>query len=250
MPEIIWVYFISVIFIIVFVIFFNYPVFTNKIREGNSNKDTCEYKLKVAGLIPEIPVPRLELFGINILEPIAILVEGINEMIRIINHVIIFIDFIATKFIGCLFYYLLDCYGKILWGLFIGLLQFIRGITTINITNIPQEVYEFLDENVDANLYYLSGVHILHFPTKIQNRCYRILGENRIPCWKSPFGSSKKKEGINNINNNLDQNMSFYKLLMCILGSLFFGLLIYIGIYWIITKLFTPKITCLDDTCK
>jgi len=243
MPEIIWTYFVCLIIIIIFVLFFYYPIFKDKITEGNTNKDTCEYKLRISGLLSKITPPSLKLFGINILQPITSIVDGLNHIIDIVNKVIIFIDFVATKFITCLFYYLLDCYGKILWGLLMSAFKFIK------MKDIPIEIYNFIDETIDANLYSLFGIHLIHFPTIIQNRCYHIFGDGRIQCWKSPFGSNKNKEGINNINNNLAQNMSFYQLLLFILSLITGGILLYIFVYYIIQVLFKPTIKCEGDVC-
>jgi len=245
MPEIIWTYFICLVVIIIFLLFFYCPIFKNNIKEGNTNKDkdTCEFKLRVPGLIREIRPPTLKLFGINILQPITSVVDMINQIIKIINKVIIFGDYIGTKFITCLFYYLLDCYGKILWGLLMTVFKFIK------MQDILNDIYSFIDETIDANLYTLCGIHIIHFPTIIQNRCYHIFGDGRIPCWKSPFGSTKNKEGINNISNILAQNMSFYHLLLFILGLISGGILIYILVYYIIMVLFKPNIKCEGDVC-
>jgi hypothetical protein len=233
-----------------------YPsFFSKKIKEGNTNKnaDTCEYKLQVDGLIPLIPRPELNLFGINILEPIGAIVDIINEIINVINKIIIAIDFFATKFIKCILFYILDGIGKALWGLLISicnLLSWILGELNIdvNIGSYVNNAYNFLDKNVDKNLYYYTGIHFMHFPTIIQNRCYHIFGDGRIPCWVNPFGSNNK-EGIVGVSDNSAQNTYFYELLR---NTLIF-LAVCLGLYGLIAKAmsyFATDIKCEGPSCK
>jgi hypothetical protein len=92
----------------------------------------------------------------------------------------------------------------------------------------------------------------MHFPTKYQNRCYRPVEDERgrIKCWvpDETSISSGKREGVTSIENNLQQNMSFYKLLLTILFLLIVGLLLYAFIFWIITnyQFYTYTAKCID----
>lgn len=234
MDEIIILYFVSVICILCIVYF----AYTKNIKEGldfennvtgnNNSNDPCEYNLEVKGLIKP---PVFELFGVNILQPIA-------DIIEIINDIIIYVDFFANKFIGCLLFYILDAIGLLLWGIIYAIL----GI--INMQSILDKTYEYLDKNVDDNLYYYTGMHIIHFPTLYQNRCYHIDGKNRKECWKSPYGNSNKNtEGITTVQNNTDQNMMFYYLLFILLLILAILLILSIVFFWI-KSFFPPTITC------
>jgi hypothetical protein len=231
---------------------------STKIKEGNSdeneddnedeNEDKCEYILRVSGMISEIDRPELYLFGMNILEPISAIVDMINEIINIINKIIIAIDFFINKFIKCLLFYILDGTGKGIWGIIILLLKLIKKIINIDLESYLYEAYTFLDDTIDANLYKFAGIHVMHFPTIIQNRCYHVFGDGRIPCWKSPFDSSNK-EGAIGVSDNSAQNTAFFILLCKILGGLFVCLLIYIIIGKIMSK-FKPTVQCEGPSCK
>lgn len=251
MKNIILFYIVCILLSILFTIIYVYPsVFSNKIKEGNSNQneDTCEFQLHVSGMIDHIERPELNLFGMNILEPISAIVDMINGIIDIINKIIIAIDFFINKFIKCLLFYILDGIGKGAWGLLILLFQIIKKIINIDVESYLNDAYSFLDDNVDANLYKYTGLHIMHFPTIIQNRCYHVFGDGRIPCWVNPFASNNK-EGAVGISINNAQNTNFYLLLCEILGGLFVCLLIYTGIAYIMTN-FIPSVRCEGPSCK
>lgn len=241
MDEIVVLYFILVICILC-ILFFAY---TKKMKEGldteeamnkingDNTDDPCEYNLKVNGLLGPV---EFELFGVNILQPI-------DEIINIINEIIIYVDFFANKFIGCLLLYILHAFGLVLWGI----LYIILSI--INMQSILDTTYEYIDKNVDANVYYYTGMHLIHFPTLYQNRCYHIDGKDRIQCWQSPYGNNNKKtEGITTVKNNTDQNMSFYELLFILLLVLAILLLLSIVFFWI-KSLFPPSINCGKNGC-
>jgi len=243
MENIVWIYIICILFSILLTIIYVFPsFFSNKIKEGNASKDTCEYKLNVSGTINHVERPELNLFGVNVLEPISAIVDMINNIIDIINKVIIAIDFFVTKFIKCLFFYILDGIGKGLWGIIIAIFKFIK------MESLIEDVYKFLDENIDANLYTYTGLHIMHFPTIIQNRCYHVFGDDRIPCWVSPFASNNK-EGAVGVSNSSAQNTSFYKLLLNTLLFLVACLFVYMIVAWIMT-FFIPTIKCESPSCK
>lgn len=256
METIIIFYIICILLSIPITIKYVYPsFFSEKIKEGNQNKneDTCEYRLYVDGLIPLIERPELKVFGINVLEPIGAIVDIINEIIGVINKIITAIDFFATKFIKCLFFYILDAIGKALWGIIISIckgLSWLLGKLNIDIKidSYVEMAYKFLDENADGNLYHYTGFHFMHFPTIIQNRCYHIFGDGRTPCWVNPFGSNNK-EGAVGVSENTAQNTYFYRLL----GFTLAGLALCLGVYGIILKIisqFAPAITCEGPSCK
>jgi hypothetical protein len=223
---------------------------STKIKEGNSdeNEDKCEYILRVTGMIGEIDRPELNLFGMNILEPVSVIVDMINEIINIINKIIIAIDFFVNKFIKCLMFYILDGIGKAIWGIIVLILKLITKIIIIDLESYLYNAYNFLDDNIDANLYKFAGIHIMHFPTIIQNRCYHVFGDGRIPCWKSPFDSNNK-EGVIGVSENNPQNTEFFLLLCKVLGGLSLCLLIYILTGKIISK-FIPTVQCEGSSCK
>lgn len=251
MNNIIILYILCILLSVIFTIKYVYPsFFSTNIKEGNQNQneDTCEYKLNVSGMIGYIKRPELKLFGMNILEPVSAIVDMINEIIKIINKIIIAIDFFINKFIKCLLFYILDGIGKGIWGIVIFILKLVKKIINIDLESYLYKAYTFLDDNVDANLYTFAGIHIMHFPTIIQNRCYHVFGDGRIPCWKSPFASNNK-EGVVGVSDNSAQNTYFYRLLRNILGGLFVCLLIYILIAWIISK-FIPTVQCEGPSCK
>jgi len=120
----------------------------------------------------------------------------------------------------------------------------------IQMPDIPDKMYSFVDENIDRNLYEFTGIHIIHFPTKYQNRCYHPADFDRIACWMpdNENTSTNRLEGATTIVNNLQENMSFYKLLLTILCLLVFGLLSYAFIFWIITNynFYTYTAKCID----
>lgn len=251
MENIIILYILCILLSIIFTIKYIYPSFLSSIiKEGNKNKDedTCEYKLNIDGLIPLIPRPELILFGVNILEPIDAIVDIINEIIEIINKIIIAIDFFINKFINCLFFYILDGFGKGTWSIMILFCSFVKKVTKIDLESYLYEAYTFLDDNVDTNLYKYTGIHFMHFPTIIQNRCYHVFGDGRIPCWKSPFASNKK-EGAVGVSENSAQNTFFYNLLVKTLLFLLSCLVVYLIVSWIMT-FFIPSITCEAPSCK
>jgi hypothetical protein len=199
----------------------------NKIS-GDNTDDPCEYNLKVEGLLQPVV---FELFGVNILQPI-------DDIINIINDIIIYVDFFVNKFIGCLLLYILDAFGLVLWGIMYVILSI------INMQSILDTTYEYIDKNVDANVYYYTGMHLIHFPTLYQNRCYRIDGKDRIQCWQSPYGNNNKNtEGITTVKNNTGQNMSFYELLIILLLILAILLILSIVFFWI-KSFFPPTIQC------
>ena len=240
MENIVWIYIICIFFSILFTIIYVYPSY--KITEGNTSKDTCEYKLNVSGTINHVDRPELKLFGVNVLEPISAIVDMINSIIDIINKVIIAIDFFVTKFIKCLFFYILDGIGKGLWGIIIFLFKIIK------MESLVENAYKFLDENIDANLYTYTGLHIMHFPTIIQNRCYHVFGDGRIPCWVSPFASNNK-EGAVGVSNSSAQNAAFYKLLRNSLAFLAGCLFVYLIVAKIMSY-FIPSVRCEGPSCK
>lgn len=242
MDEIIILYFISVICIL-FIVFFAY---TENVKEGISTEDLkdtlagtdetdpCEYNLEVNGLIPPV---EFTLFDVNILQPV-------NEIVNIINEIIIYVDFFINKFIGCLLFYILHAIGLLLWGI----IYAIFGI--INMQSILDRTYEYIDKNVDEKIYYYTGMHLIHFPTLYQNRCYRIDGKERTQCWQSPYGNNtnKQTEGITTVQNNTEQNMSFYFLLFCLLIVLAILLFLGIGFFWL-KSFFPPTINCGQNEC-
>lgn len=242
MDNIYWVYFIC-LFCVVLVV---YAYFSkSNFKEGNSGKkDTCEYELHVAGLIKEIDRPELILFGANILEPVSGIVDMINEMIKMINLVIIAIDFFANKFIGCLLFFFLHGIGLALWGLILA----IFGI--IGMKDLPDNIHTWLNDNVDEPLYTYTGMHLIHFPTIINNRCYHWDGKDREPCWKSPFEKDGEDGSYNNgIANDSAKNKDFYNLLCSILTFLFVGLCLYAAIYKVMS-FFSPSVKCEGASCK
>lgn len=247
MHNIFLIYFICLICVILVV----YAYFSkSNVKEGNTgndddpNKDTCEYILQVDGLIGEIERPELILFDINILEPISGIVDMINEIIKMINLVIIAIDFFANKFIGCLLFFFCHGIGLALWGIILA----IFGI--IGMKDLPDKIHTWIDENVDAPLYKYTGMHLIHFPTIINNRCYHWDGKNREPCWKSPFEQNGKDDSNNNgITNDSAKNQAFYNLLCSILTFLFVGLCLYAAIYRLFAY-FSPSVKCEGPSCK
>ena len=248
MPDIFWIYFICLFCVLL--IAYTYFRKTKEGYESSNNADKCEYKLQVEGLLDLIPRVYLYLFGVNILEPINGIIDMINEIIKIINLVIIAVDFFATKFIGCLLFFLLNGFGLGLWGLLLGIFALLSSITGISeIKNIPNIVHTWLDENVDAPLYKYTGTHIIHYPTIIQNRCYHWDGNNRIPCWTNPFESNDGKKNGTGLSNDISKNLAFYNLLCSILLTLFMGLCIYAGIYYLVSYLYSPP-ECQGTSCK
>jgi hypothetical protein len=250
METIIMFYIICILCSILITIIYVYPsFFSEKITEGNSNKneDTCEYKLQVSGLIRHIKSPSLRVFGVNVLAPISGIVDMINEIIKIINKIIIAIDFFINKFIKCILFYILDGFGMGMWGICILFCKIVKKIINIDLESFLRKTYTFLDDNVDDNLYKFTGLHLMHFPTIIQNRCYHIFGDGRIPCWKNPFASNKK-EGAVGVSGNSEQNTLFYKLLIKILGFLVVCLFVYLIVAWIMT-FFIPAIKCEGPSC-
>jgi hypothetical protein len=256
MTNIIIFYIICILFSILITIKYIYPsFFSNKIKEGNTNQneDKCEYKLHVDGMVDHIARPELNLFGMNILEPIAAIVDMINDIIDVINKIIIAIDFFVTKFIKCLFFYILDAIGKILWGLIMAICKFFSWLLgkiniDLDLGSYVDMAYKFLNDNVDTNLYYYTGLHIMHFPTIIQNRCYHVFGDGRIPCWVSPFGSNNK-EGATGVSDNSAQNAYFYEILRNSLIALGACLLLYCVFAYIMSN-FAPDIKCEGPSCK
>lgn len=237
MEDIIVLYLVSIICILC-IVFFAYTKnvkegitteeLQNKVTGNNDNADPCEYNLEVKGLIEPV---EFILFGVNILQPI-------DDIINIINDIIIYVDFFVNKFIGCLLFYILDALGLLLWWI----LYAILGI--INMHSILDKIYEYVDQNIDENLYYYTGMHIIHFPTLYQNRCYHIDGKDRIQCWQSPYGKNNKgTEGITTVQNNTEQNMSFYQLLLVLLLVLAILLILSILFFWI-KSFFPPTIPC------
>lgn len=258
MSEIIWFYLFIILFFIGIILYF-YSTDDNTIIEGYREKciESCECKIIVPRLlrnIKGIPKPRpIKIFGKNI-NPASYIVDAlnrtivkpINTIIDFINKGIRFIHYLKHYFITCVLFYIIDAIGKLHWWL----VKFIFNI--IQMPNIPDQMYTFVDENIDRNLYEFTGMHIIHFPTIFQNRCYRpVEGEGgRIRCWmpdKTSISGSKI-EGATNIVNNLQQNMSFYKLLLTLLFVLVIGLLLYAFIFWIITnyQFYTYTAKCID----
>lgn len=250
MQNIIFLYILCILLSILFTIKYIYPSFlSTKKKEGyEDTEDKCEYILRVSGMIDKIDIPEFTVFGIDLLGPIGGIVNIINDIIDIINKIIIAIDFFVNKFLKCLLFYILDAIGKGLWGIIILILKLIKKIINIDLESYLYKAYTFLDDNIDANLYKFTGIHIIHFPTIIQNRCYHVFGDGRIPCWKSPFESSNK-EGAIGVSDNNAQNTAFFILLCKILGGLFGCLLIYIIIGKIMSK-FIPTVQCEGPSCK
>jgi hypothetical protein len=58
----------------------------------------------------------------------------------VINDTIIFGHYIAFDFINCLIFYLLDAFGKIIYGILLGFFKLIR------MGDIPEMIYEFFDK--------------------------------------------------------------------------------------------------------
>lgn len=241
MPDIFWIYIIC-LFCVILVVYTYFRKETEGYASSNED-DKCEYKLHVNGLLDLIPRVYLELFGVNILEPINSIIDMINEIIKMINLVIIAVDFFANKFIGCLLFYLVHGIGLTLWGLLLA----VFGI--IGMVDLPNTVHKWIDKNVDAPLYTYTGMHILHYPTIIQNRCYHWDGNNRIPCWTSPFESEKDNKNETGLSSDTEKNLDFYNLLCSILLMLFLGLCIYAGLYYLMT-FFSPSIKCEGPSCK
>jgi len=249
MQNIFWIYLLCLFCVLLI----TYTYF-RKAKEGYSsndeNEDKCEYILKVNGLLDLIPKVYLYLFGVNILEPINAIIDMINEIIKMINLVIIAVDFFATKFIGCLLFFFIHGIGLALWGLLLGIFAIFAGIAdTPDIKDIPNKVHKWIDENVDTPLYKYTGLHIIHYPTIIQNRCYHWDGKNRIPCWKSPFDSNASSKDGNGIYNDTSKNLAFYNLLCSILFTLFMGLCLYAGLYYLMSY-FSPPVKCEGPSCK
>jgi hypothetical protein len=259
MSEIIWFYLFIILFFICIILYYYSNNDQNNVIEGyreECNK-ICECKIHVPGLlrnIKGIPKPRpIKIFGKDINPGTYIvaalnraIVDPINRLIGFINKGIRFIYYLERHFITCVLLYILDAIGKFHWWL----IEFIFKI--IQMRDVPIKIYKFLDDNIDRNLYEFTGIHIMHFPTKYQNRCYRpVEDENRrIKCWMpdSNETNNNKIEGVTSIENNIQQNMSFYKLLLTLLGLLISGLLSYAFIYWIITnyQFYTYTAKCID----
>jgi hypothetical protein len=257
MSEIIWFYLFIILFFIG-IILYSYSNDDNTIIEGYKEKciESCECKVNIPGLlrpIPNIPKPRpIKIFGkdINpatyIIQPLNKLIDFINRIVGFINKGIRFIYYLERHFITCVLLYIIDAIGKFHWWIIEYIFDWIK------MRDVPNKIYEFLDDNIDRNLYEFTGIHIMHFPTKYQNRCYRPVEDERgrIKCWvpDETSISSGKKEGVTSIENNLQQNMSFYKLLLTILFLLIVGLLLYAFIFWIITnyQFYTYTAKCID----
>ena len=176
----------------------------------------------------------------------------INEIIKMINLVIIAIDFFANKFIGCLLFFFLHGIGLALWGLILAIFGIVSGITGISmIKDLPDKIHKWIDDNIDAPTYKFTGMHLIHFPTIINNRCYHWDGKGREPCWKSPFAKDDE-DGSNNNNgiaNDSAKNQDFYNLLCSILTFLFVGLCLYAAIYKVMS-FFSPSVKCEGASCK
>jgi hypothetical protein len=231
-------------------------VFPTKQTEGNSgmndifgdpkSDDPCSYELDVPGRIEHIPKPSAHIdipgvMSVDVLEPIHPIIDCINDIIDVINDTIIFGHYIAFDFINCLMFYLLDAFGKIIYGIILGFFKLIR------MGDLPEMVYDFFDK-VDAKLYEMSGNHFMHFPTKIQNKCYHIFGKDRIPCWKNPYATKgNRQEGIG-IANDEKSNSSFYELLIKSIFVVFTLCLFYVLAIFV-ARYFFFKPNCPSGTC-
>lgn len=228
MENILWFYILCIVGFTLFVIY----SYTYKTIEGNTGKDKCEYVLNVPGMMDKGTAEVLKFLGLSF----------ITDMI---NSIVIYVDFFANKFIGCLLFYLLDGIGKVLWGIVLGF------FAIIFMPKLPLQIYNTLNDNADANLYHYTGMHFMHFPTIIQNRCYRVDGKNRIPCWQNPFNTDGKgeKEGISGVSNNATQGIIFFKLLRKVLFFLFILLCVY-ATFVKLSSWFVPSVKCEGSSCK
>lgn len=232
-------------------------VFPANNKEGNTgmddiigdpkSDDPCDYNLHVPGLIEHIQAPstRIQIFNVidvDPLKPLHPVIDIINDVIDAINDTIIFGHYIAFDFVNCLVFYLLDAIGQILYGIISGFFKLIR------MGDIPEMIYNFFD-TIDANLYNMSGQHFIHFPTKIQNKCYHIFGKDRIQCWKNPYATNGNgQEGIG-ISNDTEGNTSFYKWLITSIFIVFTLCFLYVLVIYIAQNfLFKPN--CPGESCK
>ena len=250
---IIWA--VLLIISIIAVLFF---VFPNHVKEGNSGMDVilgksdpndpCDYNLHVPGMIKHISAPsaRIDIRELGIhfdaLEPIKPVINVINNIIDVINDTIIFGHYIAFDFVNCLLFYLLDAIGLIIYGIILGFFKL------IGMGNIPNMIYSFFDK-IDSNLYNMTGQHFMHFPTKIQNKCYHIFGKNRIKCWQNPYASKEdKQEGIGVVNDDA-QNTAFYNFLITTIFIILTVCFIYVlAIY--LAQFFSVKPVCPSGACS
>ena len=228
MESILWFYILCITGFTICIVY----LYTYNTIEGNTGKDKCEYELHVSGLVDKVTAETLKFLGLSF----------ITDMI---NAIVIYVDFFANKFIGCLLFYLLNGIALVLWGIILGF------FAILFMPKLPEQIYNGLNDNVDANLYYYTGMSFMHFPTIIQNRCYRVDGKNRIPCWESPYDTNRdaNKEGATGVANNIAQGIEFYKLLRDVLFYLFILLVLYAA-FVKLSSWFVPSVKCEGSSCK